>query len=211
MDELILFSLERRLCNVAEHYLTLQQDTVLYSDARPLGVTYGDRTQWLDENILTPARLLDTALSLENQRYLSLFPNLETGDFPAYPAFQRLSVEIPILIDWVSALHQELQNLTSQAVQPRPALKPQTDLKYALVWDLLEIYVATPDPLAKKQRRPALVSQSPKKGVPQQTGGEFLGFVRAAAEPILGHLDELTDQARQAVAKYRKQHPPDAP
>ena len=86
-DELQLFSLERRLCNVAEHYLTLQQDTVLYSDARPLGVTYGDRAQWLDENILTPARLLDKALNLENQPYLSLFPNLETDEFPRHPPF----------------------------------------------------------------------------------------------------------------------------
>jgi hypothetical protein len=167
------------LIQVAERYVTVQGEAAL-----ELG--YPQRIHWLDCNVIEPATTLIAALQPDSRRYLSNWPDDDTRrhglDVPG------LSRDLTRLIEWASWFRDQLQN------RERLGVRAATDFKYALAYDLLQLYVRLfPD------RRPKRVQHKGKRIV-----NEFVEFVRQSAEPILGRYDNLDDQIRVAIEKHNE-------
>jgi hypothetical protein len=203
-DDRLIFSLERQLCQVAEKYLVVMGETVLFSQKSPSGITYRNKATWLRKRVVRPAVAVLKALGAENRGWLSLFP-FEQASLPPLPAFIYLEAELSALQKWAESFAAYLENVPLQAGKRerlRPALHPVVDLKYALVMDLTRIYAKLPDRDGKGgKRNPAIASIEINNK--QEIKGEFINFVRNAAHPIIGRRENLTDQAKSAVRKLK--------
>jgi hypothetical protein len=204
-DKIEVFTLERRLCHLAEEFLVLMDENALAGPERPIGLTYADRSKWLRKHIIKPARELLNSLGQENRCYLSTFPNTEMRGLPSYSAFPCVEAELQALLDWATALADQFDN-RMRCLEPdaegTPALHLENELRYALVWRLLEIYVATPNHSRKDGPR-VPSAQSEKVNGKQEKSGEFVEFVRIAAQPILNRVDHLTDHITLAIKKFK--------
>ncbi len=203
--EIEVFTLETRLCHTAEEFLVLMNENALAAPHRPIGLTYADRSKWLRKHIIQPVTALLTSLGRENRSYLSTFPNVEMRGLPSYPAFPYIEAELRALLDWATALADQF-DIRMRCLEPdaegTPALHVGNDLRYALVWQLLEIYVATPNHSRKEGPR-VPSAQSAKVNRKQEKSGEFVAFVRMAAQPILNKVDLLTDHITLAIEKFK--------
>jgi hypothetical protein len=196
IGKLELPALRSKLRNVASRYILEQTESKFDTSDRPSGLKYSDRSRWLRKNVSSPARQL--ALALEQRPYFSLFPNLEQAKLPRRPSFYQLATEIEILERWTDALAKEIDALSQANGHVRPASKPITDLKYALVWDLLDLYVTIPTASDGAKRSPSMTNERSDRGK-QEIRGEFVEFVRAAAQPILNTKSNLTAEIRSAI------------
>lgn len=205
-SKMVLVGLHRHLCELGAKYLLALWDIEVSERPGKKNATYLQRSKWLKRNIHAPALMLLKALQPENQGWLSSFPDFEFGKFPLPPNFPALAKDLQQLADWSLALSEQFtanRNQVSRGAKSRPAKDPLNDLKYALVWDLTTIYVRIPDRYGKREaRHPAITSI--RIGNRQQPKGEFVDFIQAAAKPILGRSENLTDQAKAAARKFKE-------
>jgi hypothetical protein len=137
--------LRRKLCRVAELYVYELSEGVFHSDRKPKGITYNDRIKWIEKNIRAPIAQLRESLAFEDAGHLSYFPDLNRPRFPERPQFAALLSELEVLDRWALEFVRRIRSLLSSgSASKRAAAKPWTDLKYAVVWTLLEIYVHMP-------------------------------------------------------------------
>ena len=89
--------------------------------------------------------------------------------------------------------------------------KPKTDRSYALVFELAAVYIKyvshRPTRISPNRSKHRLAAKhgerrdhTPRGSLIQSQAAEF---VRVAAEPILGHYDNLDDQIKEAVRKHK--------
>jgi hypothetical protein len=178
--------------------------TVLFSEKSPSGITYRNKAAWLRKRVARPTAAILEALGSANRGWLSLFP-FEQASLPPLPAFIYLEAELSALQEWTEAFAAYLDNVpyqTGKRERLRPASHPIVDLKYALVADLTRIYSDLPSRDGNGGKRiPAVTSMKIKKR--QEIKGEFIDFVRKAAHPIIERRENLTDQARSAIRKFK--------
>jgi hypothetical protein len=197
-DRTKIDALQTELCRVTERYLVLLDENAWTSDKRPSGLTYRNRAAWLRKGLIEPANKILKSLDAENRPWLGTFPNVGHQNLPPYPAFPYIEAEISALRNWAQSLEKMLNDGDEFS-----AAKPLTDIKYALVDDLLKIYHNLPSRLGNAELRRPKVKSVELEGR-QQKLGEFADFVRLSAEPILGRYDNLTDQMDVAIRKFNE-------
>jgi hypothetical protein len=193
-----LLSLQRRLSALAERYLFEIEYGVPQHETAKAGVLYKDKIRWLRKNVVAPASLLSNSISGENLRWLSPFPDLPVRS--TYPAFYSIKQHMKVLVEWSAALAQSVEEYSRQTSgEVAPAARPLTDLKYALAYDLVEIYADTTGD------SPSLINrETVEKGRSQTTDGKTLAFVRLAAQIILGDSSaQMLDETRMAIKKCK--------
>ena len=202
---ILLSSLKRRLCDLAEDCIYQLEFGIPAHSAAPKGVLYKDKIKWIRINVINPAARLNKGLSGENISWLSLFPDLKPSTRSAYPPFSKIKKQLEELVEWLTALEQSLRDRSSEGTKKlKPAARPLTDLKYHLAYCLLETYVAT---LVKAKRDVSLSlinEQKSKKNQRQVTRGNVLDFIQLCARLILNDPDAgMLDETRQAISKYK--------
>jgi hypothetical protein len=177
-----------RLCGLAERYVTLAEEVELEK-------TQKWRATWIQNNFITPAKVLFDALDFKNERFSSKWPDEEIPDYARLGSWRK---EIKDIIAWANDKKSWLLE------RPRPRVKPATDYRYALVWDLLEIYVAVTG------RKPKRASYN-RRSKESQIHGEFPQFIRKAATPLIGrhvNLDHQIQLAKQKFSEMKKNKGP---
>jgi hypothetical protein len=197
-DPIRLSSLKHKLCSLAENYTFELEFSIPQTSAAKAGVLYKDKIKWLRKNVNAPAAELSKSLSGENLPWLSQFPNLNARS--VYPSFFKIRQQLRELLEWSDALERSVQaHLTKKASNQAPAARPITDLKYALAFDLVELYAECTG------KTPSLITRATvHKDRKQITDSKTLSFVRLTAHIILGDPSaQMHDETRKAIKKYR--------
>jgi hypothetical protein len=156
-----------------------------------LELTDGERARWIESHIIQPARKLFEVLGPDFERIRSKWPDEEYD--PAWMNIYDSRVALQRLINWAKDKQHWLLH------RQKPKVKLGTDFRFALVFDLLQIYVAV-----FPERLPSRISHNAGTKNISLIQSEFAEFVRAAAAPILGVQDNLDDQIKVAIQKYRE-------
>jgi hypothetical protein len=197
-DPLKLHTLKRKLCALAEVYVFEIEFGIPQHEAAKAGVLYKDKIKWLRKNIIGPASLLSENISGENVPWLSLFPNLSVRS--AYPAFYTIKQHLQELVEWSAALERSIEEYSRRRTgKVAPAGRPITDLKYALAYDLVEIYAEA------TERSPSLINHKAfDNDRAQRASGSTLAFIRLATQLVLGDPSaQMLDETRVAIKKYK--------
>ena len=218
-DEKAITLLGHVLGRLAEKFL-------FYKNVVELDLTPTNKVDWINANLRVPAQKIIDALNYSNDRLFcdtyesnarefldsseswlvcqehKLVPvrgnkvlfveTLSERDTYHGPLRTRLVRDLKQLISWVDNKNDSLQ-------KKRKRKWNRTRHKEELVFTLLKIYICFLPRV--KHEAPG---QGPKLNVsPSMTKGAFAIFVRQAAAPILGGPDNLSDQMKKMIARYK--------
>jgi hypothetical protein len=211
------------LCLATSPYLMVMAGA---SDDAGIGFTRRQRVEWIDRNLIEPARVLIDSLDHAYRRYLLDWPAAESEwiDMPLppppswNPSLKRkgkrvhlsgpslrelghLGTHRRILLSELNQLLEWAEGKKETVGRREPGTrKPRTKLRDELVYDLLLVYVTL-----FPNWRPTRASHDAPKEPERQSRiqSKFVEFVRKAAQPALGRYDNLDNQIQKAIERYR--------
>ena len=172
------------LCRLAEKWIILIAENAIE-------FPYRERIQYLDRNVIQPARTLLKSVEYDNHPMLWywLHPRMKSPR----PNLLALERDLTRLSSWATEFKQNLTDI--RCGNP----KDRTNLRHDIVWDITILYAST-----FPSRRPKRISHKGKRGIEN----EFAAFVRTVAEPILQSTERLDHQIQVAVKKYNEMKKP---